>query len=429
MTPTLDMEKVHIAVIGLGYVGLPLAAALSAHFPVLGYDIDAGRIDALKRGYDVTGELNESELPALRKLQLSSDSADLARCNVYIVAVPTPVDANKLPDLSPLRAASQSVGRVLKRGDVVIYESTVFPGATEEICVPELERASGLAFNTDFYCGYSPERINPGDRQRRISDIVKVTSGSTPAVAEFVDQIYRRIIKAGTHLAPSIKVAEAAKAVENTQRDINIAFANELAMMFHRMGIDTEAVLKAAETKWNFMPIRPGLVGGHCIGVDPYYLIHKAEEVGAAPTLIRSAREINEQMSVHVFSRLLEAMAAKQIPMTGAHVLILGLSFKENCPDLRNTRVIELIEQARSHGATVDVHDPWADALEARREHAVDLLETLPERGHYDLVVVAVAHRQFVQLGVEGLRRLARSPAVIFDVKGMFPRGQLDGRL
>ncbi len=429
MTPTLDVEKVHIAVIGLGYVGLPLAAALSAHFPVLGYDIDAERIDALKQGNDVTGELNESELPALRKLQLSSSNVDLAPCNVYIVAVPTPVDASKLPDLSPLRAASQSVGRVLKFGDVVIYESTVYPGATEEVCVPELERASGLAFNTDFFCGYSPERINPGDRQRRISDIVKVTSGSTPAVAEFVDQIYRRIIKAGTHLAPSIRVAEAAKAVENTQRDINIAFANELAMMFHRMGIDTEAVLKAAETKWNFMPIRPGLVGGHCIGVDPYYLIHKAEEVGAAPTLIRSAREINEQMSVHVFSRLLEAMAAKQIPMTGAHVLILGLSFKENCPDLRNTRVIELIEQARSHGATVDVHDPWADALEARHEHGVDLLETLPEHGQYDLVVVAVAHRQFAQLGVEGLRRLARSPAVIFDVKGMFPRSQLDGRL
>lgn len=428
MTPMLDTEKVHIAVIGLGYVGLPLAAALSAHFPVLGYDIDAKRIDALKQGNDVTGELNESELPALRQLQLSSNSADLALCNVYIVAVPTPVDASKLPDLSPLRAASQSVGKVLKLGDVVIYESTVFPGATEEICVPELERASGLAFNTDFFCGYSPERINPGDRQRRISDIVKVTSGSTPAAAEFVDQIYRRIIKAGTHLAPSIKVAEAAKAVENTQRDINIAFANELAMMLHRMGIDTEAVLQAAETKWNFMPIRPGLVGGHCIGVDPYYLIHKAEGVGAAPTLIRSAREINEGMSVYVTSQLLQLLAEHRIGVIGARILVLGVAFKENCADLRNTRVVEIVRALSDCRAMVDVYDPWVDADACRCEHGVELLVT-PSQKSYDAVLIAVAHRQFRELGAAGVRAYLREGGVVFDLKHVLAPGESERRL
>jgi UDP-N-acetyl-D-galactosamine dehydrogenase len=426
--PAADQD-VRIAVIGLGYVGLPLAAALSAHFPVTGFDISAERIAALQAGRDENGELSDDELTALPHMHLTSATADIASCKVYIVAVPTPVDVDKLPDLQPLRSASRTAGGVLKRGDVVIYESTVYPGATEEICVPELERASGLRFNVDFFCGYSPERINPGDRQRRIADIVKITSGSTPAAAEFVDRLYRRIIRAGTHLAPSIRVAEAAKAVENTQRDLNIAFANELAMMLHRMGIDTEEVLKAAETKWNFMPVRPGLVGGHCIGVDPYYLIHKAEEVGAAPTLIRAARQINESMSAHVFSRLLAVMSEKGLSMSGARLLMLGLSFKENCPDLRNTRVIELISQAQQQGAMVDVHDPWASPAEALHEHGVALLTSLPERGDYDVIVIAVAHRQFAELGVAGLRRLARTPSVIFDVKGLFPRALLDGRL
>jgi UDP-N-acetyl-D-galactosamine dehydrogenase len=430
MTHTVpSLEDARIAVIGLGYVGLPLAAALSAHFPVTGFDVSAARVAALGAGRDDNGELGDDELPALARLALTSDASALAACNVFIVAVPTPVDAGKLPDLEPLRSASRTVAAALKRGDVVVYESTVYPGATEEVCVPVLEAGSGLRFNADFFCGYSPERINPGDRQRRIADIVKVTSGSTPDAAAFVDALYRRIIRAGTHLAPSIRVAEAAKAVENTQRDLNIAFANELAMMFHRMGIDTEEVLSAAETKWNFMPVRPGLVGGHCIGVDPYYLIHKAEEVGAAPTLIRSAREINEQMSAHLFSRLLAAMAAKGMEMAGARVLVLGLSFKENCADLRNTRVIELIESAHAHGARVDVHDPWVSAAEARHEYGVDLLDALPASAGYDVIVVAVAHRQFAALGVDGLRRLAAEPSVIFDVKGMFPRGALDGRL
>ena len=421
--------EVRIAVVGLGYVGLPLAVALSAHHPVIGFDIATARIEALRAGQDDTGELDADELRALPRVRLSSDPADLSSCTVFIIAVPTPVDAAKLPDLRPLRDASASIGALLKRGDVVVYESTVYPGATEEICVPELERASGLRYNLDFYCGYSPERINPGDRQRRIADIIKVTSGSTPEAAVFVDELYRRVIRAGTHRAPSIRVAEAAKAVENTQRDINIAFANELAMIFHRMGIDTEEVLRAAETKWNFMPVRPGLVGGHCIGVDPYYLIHKAEEVGAEPTLIRSARQINEQMSGYLFERIVQACAAKHIALAGARMLVLGLSFKENCSDLRNTRIIELVERARAGGAQVDVHDPWADAQQAREEHGIDLIETLPVQEAYDILVVAVAHREFIALGVDGLRRLAATPSLIFDVKGVFPRAALDGRL
>jgi UDP-N-acetyl-D-glucosamine/UDP-N-acetyl-D-galactosamine dehydrogenase len=423
------LADARIAVIGLGYVGLPLAAALSAHFAVTGFDISESRIRALQQGKDGTGELDQAELAALPRVRLSSDEADLASCTVYIIAVPTPVSSDKLPDLGPLRAASQCVGRALKRGDIVIYESTVYPGATEEVCVPELEQSSGLKFNADFYCGYSPERINPGDRTRRIADIIKVTSGSTPEVAQFVDQLYRRIIRAGTHLAPSIRVAEAAKAVENTQRDINIAFANELAMMFHRMGIDTDEVLKAAETKWNFMPVRPGLVGGHCIGVDPYYLIHKAEEVGAAPTLIRSARLINEQMSAHIFARLADAMQVRGIAMSGARVLIMGLSFKENCPDIRNTRVIELIAEAGRCGARVDVYDPWVDADEAREEYGIELLNSLPSDPVYDAIVLAVAHREFAAMGAAAIRALTRTPSVVFDVKGLYPRDQLDGRL
>jgi UDP-N-acetyl-D-glucosamine/UDP-N-acetyl-D-galactosamine dehydrogenase len=410
------IDDMRIAVIGLGYVGLPLATALSAHFYVTGYDIDHERIGRLVQGCDDTGELIGDELSALRSIRLSSDAKDIAGCNVFIVAVPTPVDASKLPDLRPLRAASQTVGQVLKPGDLVIYESTVYPGATEEVCVPELERASGLAFNVDFYCGYSPERINPGDRQRRIGDIVKVTSGSTPAVAEFVDQLYRRIIKAGTHLAPSIKVAEAAKAVENTQRDINIAFANELAMMFHRMGIDTEAVLKAAETKWNFMSVRPGLVGGHCIGVDPYYLIHKAEEVGAAPTLIRAAREINEGMSEYVTLRLVKKMAQHGIALPRARILVLGITFKENCADLRNTRALEIVRGLESMQAVVDVHDPVADVDGALNRLGIRSVSS-PAQASYDAVLIAVAHRAFAASGAAGLRAWLKTGGVLFDAR------------
>lgn len=428
MNPLLDLDHSHIAVIGLGYVGLPLAAALSEYFPVIGFDIDARRIDRLSQGCDDTGELDANELPALQRISFSSDAADLARSNIYIIAVPTPVDASKLPDLSPLRAASQTVGKVLKRGDLVIYESTVYPGATEEVCVPELERASGLSFNVDFYCGYSPERINPGDRQRRIGDIIKVTSGSTTAVAEFVDQLYRRIIKAGTHLAPSIKVAEAAKAVENTQRDINIAFANELAMMFHRMGIDTEAVLKAAETKWNFMSVRPGLVGGHCIGVDPYYLIHKAEEVGAAPTLIRAAREINEGMSEYVTLRLVKVMAQLGIALPGARILVLGITFKENCADLRNTRALEIVRELESMQAVVDVYDPVADVGGALSRLNIRSISS-PQQAGYDAVLIAVAHRAFFASGAESLRAWLKPGGVLFDARYALAGADADERL
>lgn len=423
-----ELDRSNIAVIGLGYVGLPLAAALSAHFPVTGFDIDPRRIEKLLQGQDDTGELDATELHALQRISFSSDAATLGPINIYFVAVPTPVNDSKIPDLGPLRAASQMVGKRLQRGNLVVYESTVYPGATEEVCVPELERASGLTFNVDFFCGYSPERINPGDRRRRIGDIVKVTSGSTPAVAEFVDQLYRRIVRAGTHLAPSIKVAEAAKAVENTQRDINIAFANELAMMFHRMGIDTEAVLKAAETKWNFMSVRPGLVGGHCIGVDPYYLIHKAEEVGAAPTLIRAAREINEGMSEYVTLRLLKTMAQHGIALPGARILVLGVTFKENCADVRNTRVVEIVAKLEAMHATVDVYDPMLDPAVMREDIAANMIAP-PALGQYDAVLIAVAHRQFRE-GDEGAIRLyLRVGGVVFDARYLLPSQHSDERL
>lgn len=411
-----DLENSSIAVVGLGYVGLPLAVALSKYFMVTGFDTSTERIGQLKQGVDVTGELSGPEVSALTRMLLSHCVADMAACKIFIIAVPTPVDSNKLPDLTPLLEASGAVGSILKPGDLVIYESTVYPGATEEICVPELERASGLKFNRDFFCGYSPERISPGDRTRRLADIVKITSGSTLEAAQRVDALYRCIVKAGTHLAPSIRVAEAAKAVENTQRDINIAFANELAMMFHRMDIDTEAVLQAAETKWNFMPVRPGLVGGHCIGVDPYYLIHKAEEVGAVPELIRAARRINEGMSEYVIMRLVRAMAEKGIAIPGARILILGLTFKENCPDLRNTRVIEIIRELHRMHAEVDVHDPWADPEQAQEELGIRL-HAEPKGLSYNAILIAVAHHQYRQLGVQGISRWLHPDGVIFDGK------------
>jgi UDP-N-acetyl-D-glucosamine/UDP-N-acetyl-D-galactosamine dehydrogenase len=418
-----------IAIIGLGYVGLPLAVAFGKQFDTLGFDINPQRIVELKAGHDRTHEVSSDELAEASRLHFSDDAAALADRNVFIVTVPTPVDADRRPDFTPLVQASQTIGHALKSGDLVIYESTVYPGGTEEICVPELERTSGLKFNTDFTVGYSPERTNPGDRQHRLTTIVKVTSGSTPEAAEFVDALYRRIITAGTHKAPSLKVAEAAKVIENTQRDANIAMMNEFALIFHRLDIDTQDVLAAASTKWNFLPFKPGLVGGHCIGVDPYYLIQKAQSVGYYPDILLACRRINDAMGRHVASEVVKLMIQKGHAIAGARVLVLGFTFKENCPDLRNTRVIDLVRELQGFGAEVDVFDPWIDRVEARHEYAIDILVEIPAPGHYDALVVAVAHDQFKSLGIEGLRRLANDRAIIYDIKGMFPKDQVDGRL
>ena len=424
--PALDSAR--IAIVGLGYVGLPLALAFARDFDTLGLDLNPARIQALSRGDDDTGEIGEDEAALLPRLHLSTDPADLAGRDVFVIAVPTPVTRHKWPDLSPLVAASESVGRVLKPGNVVIFESTVYPGATEEVCVPALERASGLVFNRDFFVGYSPERINPGDRTRRLPDIVKVTSGSTPAAAEFVDALYRRIIRAGTHLAPDIRTAEAAKAIENTQRDVNIALMNEFAGMFARLGMDTEAVLQAAGTKWNFLPFRPGLVGGHCIGVDPYYLIHKAQEAGYYPELVVAARRINDGMAAHVVARLLRRMALAQINVVGARVLVMGLTFKENCPDLRNSQVAGVIAELRTCHAQVDAFDPWADPAHCQGEFGLVPLAQ-PVAGVYDVVLIAVAHTQFRELGAEGIRALLRPGGIVFDVKWLLPPEASDERL
>lgn len=422
------VEQVRIAVVGLGYVGLPLAAALGREFPTLGFDISATRIKELQGGYDATGELTGTELTSAERLRFSADVADLGSCNVFIIAVPTPVTAHKWPDLSPLVRASQTVGAALSRGAVVIYESTVYPGATEEHCVPALESASKLKFNVDFFCGYSPERVNPGDKTRRLADIVKITSGSTPEAADFIDGLYRRIVQAGTYRAPSIRVAEAAKAVENTQRDVNIALVNELALIFGKLGLDTEEVLKAAGTKWNFLPFRPGLVGGHCIGVDPYYLIHKAQEAHHYPELISAARRINEGMSAHVTAQLLRSMALKKIGIVGSRVLILGVTFKEDCPDLRNTRVSEIVAELLQLHARVDVLDPWADAEDCARECGVrPIIE--PQPGSYDAIVIAVAHREFKTMGAAAIRALGKENCVIYDVKCLLPAHLVDARL
>ena len=423
------LDQVRIGIVGLGYVGLPLAVEFGKHFDTLGFDINPVRIDALRAGNDSTREVSPDEMAESARLKLSADAADLHHCNVIIVTVPTPIDAAKRPDFSPLIKASQTIGFALKRGDVVIYESTVYPGATEEICVPELEKSSGLRFNADFTVGYSPERINPGDKQRRLSSIPKVTSGSTPETAEFVDALYRRIIAAGTHKAPSIKVAEASKVIENTQRDANIALINEFALIFHRLGIDTTDVLEAAGTKWNFLPFKPGLVGGHCIGVDPYYLIQKAQSAGYYPDILLACRRINDAMGQHVAAEVLKLMIHKGQAIAGARILVLGFTFKENCPDLRNTRVIDLVREFESFSARVDVYDPWADAAEARHEYGFDLLAGPPGPGNYDAIVIAVAHDKFKALGIDGLRKFANDRAVIYDIKGMFPKEQVDGRL
>jgi UDP-N-acetyl-D-galactosamine dehydrogenase len=423
-----DLASARIGVIGLGYVGLPLAVEFGKHYDTLGYDIDPGRIAALRDSSDHNREVSHEELVASTHLRLSASLDDLRGRNVYIVTVPTPVDEHKRPDFSPLIDASRSIGSVLSRGDVVIYESTVYPGATEEICVPELERASGLRFNIDFFVGYSPERINPGDRNRRLVDIPKVTSGSTPEAAEFIDALYRSIITAGTHKASSLKVAEAAKVVENTQRDANIALINEFALIFHRLGIDTTEVLEAAGTKWNFLPFRPGLVGGHCIGVDPYYLIQKAQSTGYYPDILLACRRINDAMGKHVAAQVIKLMIQRGLTIAGARILILGITFKENCPDLRNTRVIDLAREFSDYGAIVDIHDPCADRGHAAREYGVELL-VQPQAGTYDAIIVAVSHDEFRALGADGLRRLGNGRAVIYDIKGMFPKDAVDARL
>ncbi|HSR66183.1 MAG TPA: nucleotide sugar dehydrogenase, partial [Xanthomonadaceae bacterium] len=385
-------------------------------------------VEALRRGRDGNREVDGEELASAACLRLSADAADLRDRDVYVVTVPTPINEHKQPDFGPLVRASQGIGAALKRGDIVVYESTVYPGATEEICVPELERASGLRCNVDFTVGYSPERINPGDRERRLVDIPKVTSGSTPETADFVDALYRSIIRAGTHKASSIKVAEAAKVVENTQRDANIALINEFALIFHRLGIDTTEVLEAAGTKWNFLKFRPGLVGGHCIGVDPYYLIQKAQSTGYYPDILLACRRINDAMGQHVAAEVIRLMIQRGIAVAGARILLLGLTFKENCPDLRNTRVVDLAREFRDYGASVDIHDPWAEPAQALHEYGVSLLPE-PQPGAYDAIVVAVAHDQFRALGVDGLRRLANGRAVIYDIKGVFPKDAVDARL
>ena len=418
-----------IGVIGLGYVGLPLAVAFGRDFDTVGFDIDEARIAALRGGRDRNREVDDEELAQARQLRFASTADALRDRDVYIVTVPTPIDGHKRPDFTPLILASRSIGQVLKRGDIVVYESTVYPGATEEICVPELERASGLRFNLDFTVGYSPERINPGDRERRLANIPKVTSGSTPETAEFVDALYRSIITAGTHKASSLKVAEASKVIENTQRDVNIALINEFALIFHRLGIDTTEVLEAAGTKWNFLPFRPGLVGGHCIGVDPYYLIQKAQEAGYYPDILLACRRINDAMGRHVAAEVIKLMVQRGFTIAGARILILGLTFKENCPDLRNTRVIDLAREFQDYRASVEIHDPWADRDEARHEFGADLLVDEPAPGSYDAIVIAVAHDQFRALGIDGLRRLGQPHAVVYDIKGIFPMDAVDARL
>lgn len=410
-----------VAIIGLGYVGLPLAIEFGKTRPVIGFDINQTRIDALREGRDSTLEVSGDELREAAHLLFTTDPADLAKANIYIVTVPTPIDSHKRPDLTPLIKASETLGRVLKRGDIVIYESTVYPGATEEDCVPVLERISGLTFNKDFFAGYSPERINPGDKTHRLPDIRKVTSGSTPEIAEEVDQLYASIITAGTYKAENIRVAEAAKVIENTQRDLNIALVNELAIIFNKMGIDTEAVLKAAGTKWNFLPFRPGLVGGHCIGVDPYYLTHKAEAEGYHPQVILAGRRINDGMGAYVAGQLIKAMLKRRIHVAGAKVLILGLAFKENCPDIRNTRVIDVIRELEDYGIVIDVHDPWVDVAAAKHEYGYDLV-TAPELGMYDGVILGVAHEEFRVMGAERLRAFGRQGHVLYDLKSMLPR-------
>jgi len=422
------LEDIKLAVIGLGYVGLPLAVEFGKKRSVIGFDINQSRIDALREGHDSTLEVEDDELRAATHLSFTADAADLEAANVYIVTVPTPIDEHKRPDLTPLCKASETIGRTLKKGDIVIYESTVYPGATEEECVPVLERVSGLKFNEDFFAGYSPERINPGDKEHRVTNIKKVTAGSTPEIAEIIDALYQEIIKAGTHKASSIKVAEAAKVIENTQRDLNIALINELAVIFNKMDIDTEAVLQAAGTKWNFLPFRPGLVGGHCIGVDPYYLTHKAQSIGYHPEIILAGRRLNDNMGAYVVSQLVKCMMKKRIQVDGARVLIMGLAFKENCPDLRNTKVVDVVRELTDYNIEVDVYDPWVSVDEAKKEYGFATINE-PAVNSYDGIIIAVGHSQFKKLGQENIRSFGKPSHVLYDLKYLLPAEASDLRL
>lgn len=424
----MKLEDIKLAVIGLGYVGLPLAVEFGKKRSVIGFDINRQRVEELQGGHDHTLEVGSEDLAAATHLRYAHDPEELREANVYIVTVPTPIDAYKRPDLTPLIKASEMLAKVLQRGDIVIYESTVYPGATEDDCVPVLEQFSGLKFNQDFFAGYSPERINPGDKERRVSNIVKVTSGSTPEVAALVDQLYQQIITAGTHQAPSIKVAEAAKVIENTQRDVNIALINELAIIFNRMGIDTEAVLKAAGTKWNFLPFRPGLVGGHCIGVDPYYLTHKAQSIGYHPEIVLAGRRLNDSMGTYVVAQLIKAMTKKRIQVQDSRVLVMGLTFKENCPDLRNTRVVDIIHELAEYNINVDVYDPWVDPEECEREYGIKPIQNLAE-GVYDAIILAVGHHQFKAMGATKIHATGKPEHVLYDLKYLFDESETDLRL
>jgi len=424
-----NLKDSRIALIGLGYVGLPLAVEFGKQYHTIGFDIDSKRINELQSGFDDTREVEPELLGQATRLEFTDSLEAIRECNVFVVTVPTPIDSFKTPDFRPLRGASEAVATVLKPGDTVIYESTVYPGATEEVCVPILEAGSGLTFNRDFYAGYSPERINPGDKEHRVTSILKVTAGSTPEVADFVDSLYRSVITAGTHRASSIKVAEAAKVIENTQRDVNIALVNELSLIFERLGIDTEEVLEAAGTKWNFLPFRPGLVGGHCIGFDPYYLTHKAQAVGYHPEMILSGRRINDGMGGEVAERVIKLMTRNRIQVVDSHVLIMGLTFKENCPDIRNTRVVDLVKEFSDYHASVHVWDPWANAEEVREEYGIELVQD-PQPGQYDAMILAVGHRDFIELGVERIRALGKTDgSILFDVKYALPKNAVDARL
>ncbi len=424
----MNQQDINLAIIGLGYVGLPLAVEFGRKRPVVGFDINEKRIGELKSGYDFTLETSADELAAAKHLNYTTNIDELRSCNCFIITVPTPIDEYKRPDLTPLIKASETIGKVLKIGDIVIYESTVYPGATEEDCVPVLEKFSGLKFNTDFFCGYSPERINPGDKEHRVTTIKKVTSGSTTEVADLVDALYNEIITVGTHKAESIKVAEAAKVIENTQRDLNIALINELALIFNRMGIDTESVLKAAGSKWNFLPFRPGLVGGHCIGVDPYYLTHKAQAIGYHPEIILAGRRLNDSMGSYVVAQLVKAMIGRRIYVEGARVLVMGLTFKENCPDLRNTRVVDIVSELKDYNCQVDVYDPWVAVEEAQHEYGITPISN-PELGSYDAIILAVAHHQFKDMGATNIRALGKSMSIVYDLKYLLQVSESDLRL
>ena len=426
--PEFSLRNCKVGVLGLGYVGLPLAVEFGKHFKTVGFDIKAARVAELKKGRDSTLEVEPGELRAAKNLSYSTDVKDLKSCHVFIVTVPTPIDGYKRPDLTPIVRASELLGGVLKKNDIVVFESTVYPGCTEEIAVPILERLSGLTFNRDFFCGYSPERINPGDKQHRLTTIKKITSGSTPEAADFVDSLYASIVKAGTHKASSIRVAEAAKVIENTQRDVNIALINELALIFNRLGIDTEEVLEAAGTKWNFLPFRPGLVGGHCIGVDPYYLTHKAQEIGYHPEMILAGRRINDNMAIYVAERVAQLMIHKRIHVKGSRILMMGLTFKENCPDVRNSKVADVVRELAKYGAKVDVYDPWVNAAEAEHEYGIKPIRK-PAKGRYDAVVLAVAHKEFRDMGIDTIRSFARKPHILYDIKYVFDANEVDGRL